>query len=502
MSNLRRNVVANAVGRGWTALTAFAFVPVYLRFVGVEGYGLIAFFTALVALSNMLDLGISTTLNREMARHAGSDRGIDSARDLLRTLEIVYWLLALLLGTAIAALSSFLARNWLGTTAIQESTVRGAVLLMGMALMFHWPGSLYSGGLMGLQRHVLLNSIVVVTMTVRTVGAALVLWLVSPTITAFFAWQLLVSLLHTAVVRIALWRSLPGGSRPPGFRRHLLVRVWRFAAGIGAASLLGVVLTQLDKVVLSRMVSLTEFGYYGVVSLATAGMAYLALPLFEAVYPRLSTLVAAGKDVSVNRLFHKATQLIAVVVLPPAAVIAVFAFEFVELWTGNPTIASNTHLILALLIIGAALNALMQVPYALMLAHGWTSLPMALNLGAVVLLGPSLIVAINRYGTVGAAMVWLVLNVGYLLVGAPLMYRRLLASERRQWFRHAVAAPVAAVAGVSLLSRAMPFGGLSGPSTFVWLAVTMVVAAGAAVLVTPEPRAWVGQIGIRRAFTR
>ena len=63
----------------------------------------------------------------------------------------------------------------------------------------------------------------------------------------------------------------------------------------------------------------------------------------------------------------------AVLVLPVAAVIAFFSFDILLLWTGSTKTASVASPIVSVLVIGMALNALMTLPYALQLSHGWTS---------------------------------------------------------------------------------------------------------------------------------
>jgi len=47
LSILKRNIIANFAGQGWTALMALAFVPLYIKFLGIEAYGLIGFFAML-----------------------------------------------------------------------------------------------------------------------------------------------------------------------------------------------------------------------------------------------------------------------------------------------------------------------------------------------------------------------------------------------------------------------------------------------------------------------
>ncbi|HNV87289.1 MAG TPA: oligosaccharide flippase family protein, partial [Candidatus Omnitrophota bacterium] len=67
ISILKKNIVANYAGQIFSVLIGIFLVPVYLRFLGVEVYGLIGFFASLQMLLNIFDLGLSTTVSREIA---------------------------------------------------------------------------------------------------------------------------------------------------------------------------------------------------------------------------------------------------------------------------------------------------------------------------------------------------------------------------------------------------------------------------------------------------
>ncbi len=84
------------------------------------------------------------------------------------------------------------------------------------------------------------------------------------------------------------------------------------------------------------------------------------------------------------------------------------------LWTQSPVTAEHTHLLVSILVMGTAFNGLMNIPYALQLAFGWTRLAFLVNLVSVLLLVPLMIVLTKWYGAVGAASVWVILNVGYM----------------------------------------------------------------------------------------
>lgn len=65
--SLKRNLIANYLGQGWVAIMSLAFIPIYIKYLGIEFYGLIGLFALLQAWLILLDMGMTPTLSREMA---------------------------------------------------------------------------------------------------------------------------------------------------------------------------------------------------------------------------------------------------------------------------------------------------------------------------------------------------------------------------------------------------------------------------------------------------
>lgn len=488
MSLVRRNVIANIAGSGWAVLMSLAFLPVYLHFLGIEAYGLIGIFLALVAILSLLNLGLGTTLNRELARLSVQPGSAQQMRDLLRTLELVYWATGVLVGVVVVMLASIIAAHWVQAQQLPQESVERAFVIMGIAIACQWPLTLYSSGLSGLQHQVMLSAMSATTATVRNVGAALVLWQVSATIEAFLAWHVAVHLIQTLVTGAALWRSLPRTTASAGFEPRLLREVWRFAAGLTGISVMAVILTQLDKVILSKVLSLEAFGYYSLAWRVAAGLYYLVGPVSAAFFPRFSQLAALDDQQALARLYHRSCQLMSVIVLPIAVVLALYSEEFLVLWTIDVMIAANTSTLLALLVTGTAINSLINLPLTLQLAHGWTRLVFIINTVAVIVLAPMIYFMSLRYGGVGAAWVWIVLNCGYVIFMLQIMHRKLLPGHLRQWFAVDTGAPLAAalaVAGLWKLTAGLPdrYGW-----TLLSLAAVSLLTALAAAFAAPQIR--------------
>jgi O-antigen/teichoic acid export membrane protein len=488
MPSLRSNITANLLGRGWAGLVSLLLLPLYLRYLGIEGYGLVGLQTSLVALFSVLDFGLSTAINRAFAASSAKLETVGEMRSTLTTLELVYWGLALAVGGATAAGSQFIATHWIRPDQLSPHTVQTAVALMGLTIACQWPGALYSGGLMGLEQQVVLNFLQGAMTLIRAVGALAVLALVSSTVEAFFLWQAVASLGQTLLTAALLRRRLPSSAGRNVFSFRLLRRLTPFAAGMFGVSAAWVLLTQIDKVVLSRLLSLEAFGYYTVAATAASALFQLVAPVQSAVFPRFARLSSTGDWTQLTRIYHASCQTAAVAVLPVAAIVAGFASTLLELWTRNSLVAQNGHLVLALLIVGNALNAMLYVPYALQVAAGRVSLVMLLNLSAAVLMVVLVVFLSARYGGSGAAAAWLVGNAALLIIGMSLMHRWLLQGELLRWYRSDFVPPALGSSVVAVLAVTLMPAGLGNLFELAWIVGGFACALIVAALVTGEVR--------------
>jgi O-antigen/teichoic acid export membrane protein len=182
-----------------------------------------------------------------------------------------------------------------------------------------------------------------------------------------------------------------------------------------------------------------------------------------------------------------------IVIVPAAAVIAAFSGELLLLWTNDPVVANAAAPIAAFLVVGTALNGLMNVPYALQLAHGWTRLAVKVNLLLILVAAPAIVFVTPRYGTLGAATIWPAVNLIFMLVAVPITHRRLLPGMGVRWFLRAVALPVSVTVLTAMLCRLA----MNGATNRAWIISEIVLAwfcAGTALILSTA--------SLRRDFKR
>jgi len=467
---------------------SFAFIPIYIHFMGIESYGLVGFYITLQSVLFLLDLGLTATVSRELARLSVEINSAEKMRTLVRTLEIVYVAISAVIMLVAVLVSGWVAEEWVQAKALSTEQISTSVMLMGFVIAARMPFGFYGGGLMGLQKQVSMNLVRGVVETIRNGGAVLVLWLFSPSITAFFAWQAGVSFLGTCLMAFVLWRSLPSCSIKPAFSKVVLLRLWRFAAGMSGIVLVSVLLMQMDKIILSKMLSLEVFAYYALASVVAMSLYFLITPIVTAYAPKFVQLVASENQEELILRYHQACQWVAIITFPVAVTIALFSFEVLFLWTHDEAIANHTSQVLSILIAGTVLNGVMNIPYCLQIAHAWTKLAFWLNVVMLLLLFPLLIILTQQFGVIGAASVWLILNAIYVCIGIQITHRRLIPHEKWNWYFHDFLLPFFAVLVVAGFGRFILTDNISPVLMFFVLLIIVLLSFFAAVLAAPLAR--------------
>jgi O-antigen/teichoic acid export membrane protein len=325
---------------------------------------------------------------------------------------------------------------------------------------------------MGAQRITVSSAIGTAMTTTSTLGAIAVLAWVSPTIEALFVWQAIVGILYALLMRHAAWRAL-GRDAHMAFNLGALRTIWRFSAGMALIGLLGLVFTQLDKVLLSRILPLADYGRYMIAVVVTGGLYVFVTPFFNAVYPRFSMLVAQGDTAGLETRYRLSTGLLTAILFPVAGFLSVFAVDVLTMWTRDADLARAAGPLVSLLAVGSALHGVMHLPHALQLAHGKTELPLIINGTLLVTFAPLIVVLAVARGATGGALAWLVLHSIYVVLSTWLTHRQLLTRLRWKWISRDVGTPFMVSAVVSVAAG--------------WLATAFVF---------PGPRLAIGLLGI------
>jgi O-antigen/teichoic acid export membrane protein len=455
MSRIRRNIVANALGRGWSTLLGVGILPLYVRFLGPEAYGLVGLYTTIAVICSLFDAGISASLGRELARaNAGEAPGKKTA-ELVRTAEVLYFAIGLGLGGVIALSAPWIVTKWLNLKHLSPEQATQAVRLMGLFFVFQWSTGLYLAGLSGLQRQVELNVVTSVGTTVRAGGSVAVLWTVSSSVVAFYWWQVCATAVYFLACRETLWRMPGVERRQAAFKWSVVRRVRRFAGGVTLLSVVAVVSSQLDKIVLARLVPLEAFGYYSFASSVAVGVTVFGQPILSATYPAMIEALELRDQARLVSLFHRAAQVVSVAIFAPAAVLCAYSSVVLRLWARDPATAAHASKLVSVCVIGAALNGVALMPYNLTLAAGRVRPALLVAGSGVLVYGTVLALLAPRLGIMAGALGGALVGVTGLLVFACFAVGPLLPGQGWRWLTNDLLLPLSTAGIVTVLVRSL-----------------------------------------------
>jgi O-antigen/teichoic acid export membrane protein len=379
VGGLTRNFLANYFGLGWSAIMAIAFLPFYVDRLGLEAYGLIGFFAVMQSILALFDLGLAPTLTREAASISANMLNSRNIRDLLRSIECISFVIALALVLVIFTFAETIATNWIRSENLSVSDVVYFVRVMSFVFAARLLEGIYRGILIGLERQVRFNILNACVSTIRYAGAAIILDIVSEPLNAFFLWQAAISLVSLATVAKVAYTALPVAEDRVDISLAALQKVWRFSAGMTAVSITSLVVTNLDKFLLSGVLTLNEFGQYSLASVAASLLYTLLIPITLSVYPRL---VINHVDRNLNGTlitYRISSQLAASVAGSAGLCLAFFSMEVIYVWSGNINLAKAVSPLLKILALAALANCFGHIGINLMQARGNTLVMLCIN---------------------------------------------------------------------------------------------------------------------------
>ena len=434
--SFKRNILANYVSQIYVTLIGIAMLPLYVKYMGGEAYGLVGFFAMLQAWFNLLDMGLTPTMARETARFRGGATDALSYRRLVRALEGVFLTVALVGGTAMFYASGFIAHDWLKASQLSLAEVQVAVQLMAIIIAMRWMCGLYRGAISGSERLVWLSGFNSMIGTLRFVGVLPVLIFVGVTPTLFFSFQFGVACIELIGLLFYAYRLLPNiptEKRLP-WEWSPLKPILKFSLTIAFTSSVWVLVTQTDKLVLSKILPLAEYGYFTLAVLVASGVMVISGPISSAVMPRMAKLEAEGDHAGLIHVYRQATQLVSVIAGAASITLALYAEPLLWAWTGDRALAHQAAPVLALYAIGNGILAVAAFPYYLQYAKGDLRLHLIGNAVFVVLLVPAIIWASSQYGAVGAGCVWLGMNLLSFIAWLPLVHRKFEPGLNFKWY--------------------------------------------------------------------
>ena len=429
-SDLKRNIAANIAGGVLIGVMTLIITPIQVRVLGIEAYGVIGFIATLQVVTGALDLGLSSTLTRELAGDTSEGRRDSFA--LLGTATTVFWALSFAIWAALSVASGSIARSWFTIGRIPADEVEQGLRFVALFVALRWPVALYSGVLAGAHRMDVLNVVKTASAAVRLLGGigVILLW---PDLSTFLAWVAISAVGEVLAFMVVTRKVIPEWDMRPRFSMEAVQKVWRFSLGMMGLGISSALLPQVDRLIVSKMLPLEDFGYYSLAHTAATAVSLAVTACSSAMMPSFAVAHAAGDRTALQ---HEYTVMSRLMIFGAGAVFFLFVFfgkPVLTVWVTEET-AERAWLACTLISGGYWLSSGVSAAYTFAIASREPLLPLKISTASVVLYIPALAVLTHLWGIEGAATAWLMLFGGYVLVVIPMIHRRLVGMDTMPWY--------------------------------------------------------------------
>jgi len=481
-------IIADVTARVWSALLSFSVLPIYLSYIGSESLGLVTAFATIQTVLGLLDFSLSPSLTRELAQVSSSAEGWARVKNLSRTLEIIYIILAILIGVFLIVFIPTISKEWLNPQALTSDEIQLALYVGVLMLICQWPATLYAGGLAGFEKQHILALINITIPTLRVIITIFCFLLFNPSVLTIFIVGLLASLFQTFLMRFVFWKMFPKCTLQGVFQLKLISEIWRFTIGLSFISITSILIWQADKIIFSKLLPLSEFGTYSI-SLTIANVFFIISGSFYGVsYPRFSNLVKNNDEKKLADFYHKISQTLAILVFPGSAIVFFFSQELLVLWTGNLNLANEGHIALSFYVIGNLLNCIISLPYAVQLAIGSTRALSIAHLVCLALIYPFIYLLFPILGILSGPANWIFINLILLIITAYIANSKFSRNDKRKWYLFDISLPLVVSYSSIFVFRLLPLEYNTRSYIFLHIMLALVFGVCATLLVCSRIR--------------
>lgn len=413
MNLFTRNAIANFSNSFVTALFGFLAIPLLIRGIGVESYGVVAFYGTIQAAVLVLDLGWTALNGRQIALKRSKTITASDFEEYFKSMQIIFsgtLLLALFIGFWF---SSSIA-GYISSEKFSVSSLSYYIVIMFITASFKFLVALYRSSLIAFERQVEVASANMVFVTFRHIFPLLPIFFLGYGLDFYIWWQLTIAfieyLFYIRAIRSSLNFSVSAFLYGADFRPLKLV--YKFSGIIALTSGLWMFTSQIDRILIASNFSLIQFGYYVPLVMTAALVQLVANPVATAIRPKLNILYQLSKHKG-DEVLLLGAKIIACLTIP-ASTILFFSSDSIVLFLLGSTIEEaqfkELSSILRLLAVANMLTSISANLYYYQVALGNLKWHFISAIVHPAILLPILYFCIFQFGMIGAGYAVLISN--------------------------------------------------------------------------------------------
>lgn len=406
------NILSTYGNKLWGFISIFIFIPLYIKYLGMESYAVIGFYSLLLGIISFADAGLSSAITREFA----SEHTNNYKYSVLRLIEKLYLTICVSVVILIFLFAPLISKYWLTSEKISIDLLTYYIRLIGLGVSIQLISSLYYGAMFGIDHQVEANIYQVTWSISRSLGVLLVLIWVSKTLEMYFLWQIICNSIYVLLLRSKLVQVLKINVNKLYIEIQKIPKeILVYVGGMSIVAIISSINSQIDKIVVSSAFPLKTYGYYSLASALSQLPVMLGVPLVLSLFPKFSNLAVRNETDKLRINFEKFNSILNVFIFTILFILLLYPSEILNLWTKN-AVESNYQLevlrTIQFLSIGSTFLALQLLFFYILLSYGQTKYTIYQGFVQISFGVPLLYLFVNKIGLSGAGISWVIINFG------------------------------------------------------------------------------------------
>lgn len=404
-------------------IAALLVIPQLIHAMDATRFGLLSLVWMIVGYFSLFDLGLGRALTQVVA--ARRDSRDEVACRLVWTALAAAAAVGIFGGSLFALAIPVGVGRFLAVTPNLRSETSDALLLAAAAIPLVVVTSGLRGLLEGHGRFDVANALRA-PLGVLTLVAPLLSLQLTQQLPGLVAALVVVRLLGCIAHIMACSVLLPELRKPRMGSYVELRQLLSFGGWLTVSNIVAPLLMYSARIALAMMVSGASVAYFSTPSDIVINFLVLPSLVANVLYPRFSALIGSDKHEAM-RLYKRAILLIGITSLPVCILAAVFCHPAIAWWI-SPEFADQSAAACRLLIAGVFVNGFAFLFEAVIQGAGRPDVTAKLHLFELALYLPYMVVLIDRYGVIGAAIAWII-RIVISTVGLAILSHRCLLQE-------------------------------------------------------------------------
>jgi len=399
---LARNTMWNLAGQILPMIVGIVTIPVIIRVMGVERFGVLSLAWVVVGYFSLFDFGIGRALTKLVADKLGADE--ERAIGPLAWTSLLIMLVFGIFGTIVTLfISPLLVHRLLKIPqALQHETLLGFYLLaVSIPIVTLTAG--FRGILEALQQFRPVN-LIRLPMSVLSFAVPLLVFPFSHGLVPVVAVLVIGRVVGCGAYVYACFKTVPSLRGDDWFDSSFVLPLFRFGGWMTVNNLVGPLMFYLDRFLVGALLSVSAVAYYTTPVDMMLRLTVIPNAVVGVLFPAFAVSLSQDPD-RTALLLARAFKYICLILFPVALIAVAFAPEGLRLWLGTTFSAEGT-VVLRLTAAGVFVNSLAILPFVLIQSAGRPDITAWMLIAELPAYGIVLLYLTRWLGVEGTAIAW------------------------------------------------------------------------------------------------